>query len=212
LAAETSNAQTPEAWLKEEVERYEKQGCEGEGEGEGEEKAAWERVATIKPFFENARYITLSFEFVAFEGGAHENRQRQFATWDKETQTPLRLATLFPETERLLEVAEAEFRKARKLKPEDAFEENGYWFERGQFRLSEQLALSECGLLLHYNPYEVAAYAVGSMEVVIPPARLKGLSNLPLFSKPLLKAFGSCPNAPPSKPSPKRAAPRGKNT
>jgi hypothetical protein len=191
-------------WAQEELSRYEKQDCEADKDFS---QMPWERTLTVKHFFEDERYLSLSFEFVAFEGGAHENRKKQFVTWDKETKAPLSLAALWPEAEPFLALAEAEFRNARKLKPEDDFEANGYWFDKGRFRLSEQFAFTECGLLLHYNPYEAAAYAVGPIDVFIPFAKLKTLSKVPLPSKAFVKAFEFCPGTPPPKPPPKRQAP-----
>ena len=199
LEAETSTSNSPEAWVQEELARHEKQDCE---EDKDFAHMPWERTLTVKHFFEDERFLSLSFEFVAFEGGAHENRKKQFVTWDKESKTPLTLAALWPEAEPLLALAEAEFRNARKLKPEDDLEAGGYWFDKGQFRLSEQFAFSECGLLLYYNPYEVAAYAVGAIEVFIPFAKLSPLPKAP-SSKAFVKAFEFCPNAPPPKALPK---------
>jgi len=204
LEAETSTASSPEVWAQEELLRHEKQDCETDKDVA---QTPWERTLTVKHFFEDERYLSLSFEFVAFEGGAHENRKKQFVTWEKESKTPLTLAALWPEMEPFMALAEDEFRQARKLKPEDDFEEHGYWFDKGRFRLSEQFAFSECGLLLYYNPYEVAAYAVGPIEIFIPFAKLKTLSKLPLPSKSSTKALESCPNAPPPppRPTPQRA-------
>jgi len=209
LEAETSNAQAPAAWVEEELARHQQQECESDRELA---HMPWERTLTVRHFFEDARYLSLSFEFVAFEGGTHENRKKQFVTWDKETKTPLSLTSLWPEVEPLLQLAEAEFRKAQKLKPEDDLEAHGYWFDKGQFRLSEQFAFTECGLLLHYNPYEVAAYAVGPLDIFIPFSQLKTISNatapLPSQAQAFVKAFASCPNMPPQpKPPTKQRAP-----
>jgi hypothetical protein len=205
LEAETSTSNAPSVWVQEELARHETQDCEAD---KSEAQTPWERTLRVRHFFEDERYLSLSFEFFTFEGGAHENRQKQFVTWDKETKTPLSLTALSPEAEPLLELAEAEFRKAQKLKPEDAFEANGYWFDKGQFRLSEQFAFTECGLLLYYNPYEVAAYAVGPIEIFIPFAKLKALSKIPLPSKAFVKAFELCPNALPGAPPPPKPAPK----
>jgi len=211
LEAETSNSNAVDVWVQEELERYEKQDCETDRDTA---QTPWERTLTVKHFFEDERFLSLSFEFVTFEGGAHESRQKQFVTWDKEAKAPLSLEALSLEAEPLLALAEEEFRKVRKLKPEDEFEANGYWFDKGKFRLSEQFALTECGLLFYYNPYEVAAYAVGPIEILLPFSKLKPLYKTPPPppSKIFVKAFEGCPNAlapPPSppKPTPKPRAP-----
>jgi len=201
LEAEASSAHAPAAWVQEELARHEKQACEADGGA----PMPWERTLNFRHFFEDERYLSLSFEFVAFEGGAHENRKKQFVTWDKESKTPLSLAALWPEAEPLLTLAEAEFRKARKLNDDDDLEAKGYWFENGKFQLSEQFAFSECGLLLYYNPYEIAAYAVGPLEILIPFSQLRSISKAPLPSRAFVRAFASCPNTP---PPPKPVLPR----
>ena len=49
-------------------------------------------------------------------------------------------------------------------------------FEENQFTLPENIGLSADAIVLHYNPYEVASYADGSLILEIPLE--KGLAFL----------------------------------
>jgi len=49
-------------------------------------------------------------------------------------------------------------------------------FEENQFRLPENIGLAADAIILHYNPYEVASYADGSLILEI--SLEKGLAFL----------------------------------
>ena len=46
-------------------------------------------------------------------------------------------------------------------------------FERDEFYLPENIGLTENGLVLLYNQYEVASYADGAIELILPMNEVK---------------------------------------
>jgi hypothetical protein len=105
----------------------------------------------------------------SYLGGAHPNTARTYRSYDLQTGEPITLNAIFSpaalaEVEHL---AEVDFRRARGVPPGASLEEEGFWFEEGQFALNDNWAIVDDGLLFYYNPYEVAAYAAGPTEVVV---------------------------------------------
>ena len=77
-----------------------------------------------------------------------------------------------------LTIAEKEFRKNQEITDEQNLEEAGYFFEKGIYNLPTQFAITKDGLLLFYNNYEAAAYAVGQIVYTIPFDMLINVINL----------------------------------
>ena len=69
----------------------------------------------------------------------------------------------------LTRIAEAEFRRARKIAPYDSLKEKGFEFEGdARFALPTNFALTNQGLRLYYNTYEVAPYVMGPTDITVP--------------------------------------------
>lgn len=64
--------------------------------------------------------------------------------------------------------AERRFRADRGIAPDASLNSTGLWFEQDRFRLADNTALTREGLRLLYNPYEVASYADGPIDLVLP--------------------------------------------
>ncbi|HKY62130.1 MAG TPA: RsiV family protein, partial [bacterium] len=69
-------------------------------------------------------------------------------------------------------LGEKAFRRARDLPAETDLNDAGFTFENG-FRLNENFAAGPEGLIFYFNPYEVASYADGPTELLIPYSELK---------------------------------------
>ena len=65
-------------------------------------------------------------------------------------------------------MAESAFREKHKLTPDTSLNDGGFLFPDGDFILPENMAVNEQGILLIYNPYEVAAYALGRTVLLLP--------------------------------------------
>lgn len=72
-------------------------------------------------------------------------------------------------------VLESAFRKARNLPAAGDLKGEGFWVEPGKFPRSLNVGVRADGLLFHYDPYEVAPYAMGPTEVFVPFSDLVGM-------------------------------------
>jgi hypothetical protein len=137
----------------------------------------WEIKNTISVNYNAQSILSFQSEFYHFTGGAHGMTGVYFANFNSQTGKKLELTDLLiPGYENELnKVAEKIFRKVRELKSEDNFEEAGFWFERNKFALNENFGIKTDGLVFFFNSYEIAPYAMGPTEILIPYKEIKNL-------------------------------------
>lgn len=154
------------------VKKYEAN-CLEDPEGIGAWSLKFE--ATIRHSDENL--LSLEILQSVFTGGAHPNSSIEYVVFSLKTGQPIELAAIVPvgKAGELTKVAEKAFRKARGLKPEDSLEEAGFQFEGNEFALNDNFLVSPAGLEFSFDPYEVAPYAMGATQIIVPWADLKGI-------------------------------------
>lgn len=133
-----------------------------------DEMAGWEAQIEGMIQYESASLLTLSLDGYIFTGGAHGLSSRRLLNFDKAGAAEIDPETLFADIQGFRELAEAAFRAQYDI-PEDApVNSTGFMFEENVFSLPENIGFTPEGILLYYNPYEVASYADGPLEVVVP--------------------------------------------
>lgn len=135
----------------------------------------WELKSKADTTFTNPKLLTVQFESYTYTGGAHPNSNVSLYTFDRQTGRSLTLNDLVADTTALLSAVEQAFRADQKLQPQDNLEERGYFLQNGRFPLPASVGMGREGMIFYYNPYEVAAYAVGPIELTVPYARLKNV-------------------------------------
>lgn len=135
----------------------------------------WELKTMADTAYAGVKTLTVRFETYAYTGGAHPNSNLSFYTFDRETGRSLTLNDMVSDTTALLGVVEKAFRKQQDLLPQYNLEERGYFLRDGRFFLPANVGMSREGLVFYYNPYEIAAYAVGPIEVTVPYEQLNGI-------------------------------------
>ena len=131
--------------------------------------ANYEVEVTDTVLFQNDKYLTLRMDAYSYTGGAHPNSVAAIATFDLETGKRLRPIDLVKDLEKLYEQAEGKFRETQR----EAFEDGFHFTESWPFTIAENVGLTTDGLFFCYVPYEVAPYAMGFTEFVIPYAQLE---------------------------------------
>lgn len=125
----------------------------------------------------NDDYITISDFGYYYTGGAHGLEVAVYTVLNKKNGEPVENWTgLFKDTLSVMQIAESEFRKAKAIP--DNVPTNRDWFWNGLFYLPNNFAFTDAGMLFHYNSYEIAPYAQGATELIIPYDKLN-----PLFKK-----------------------------
>lgn len=113
------------------------------------------------------QYFVLKLEVHDYMGGAHGNIYTLLQNYSLSDGGLVDVRQLYDE-DALKVLAEAAFREKQGLSKEASLNDEGYMFPDGMFALPENMALTDSGLVLLYNPYEVAAYAQGATELLLP--------------------------------------------
>jgi len=113
----------------------------------------------------------------SFTGGAHGNYSTSYYNFDATTGQLLTLEDILMEEYEtgLKAVAEPIFKKAYLEEGMTKYSEVGFYFENDQFKMTHNFAITKEGLKFMYNPYDVAPYALGQQEILIPYTVLKEL-------------------------------------
>jgi len=101
-----------------------------------------------------------------YSGGAHGLSTTTLASFDAKNGQRLGVPDLlvYGFREDLTAIAEQAFRAARDIATDADLAEAGFRFEGESFYLSENVAVTKDGLLFYFNPYEIAAHALGPTE------------------------------------------------
>jgi len=157
----------------------------------------WSFERTVEPIHDDEQGLSFRLTESSYLGGAHPNTVTTYTTLYLTTGQPVALEDLLVDGDpsRLQELAEATFREVRELGPEDDLPAAGFRLgeepggdpvgagEAG-FVLSDSFAVTDDGLLFHYNPYEIGPYALGATTLTIPWAELDGVVAWPGHESP----------------------------
>lgn len=135
----------------------------------------WELKTEADTLYASPELLTVKLETYAYTGGAHPNSNVALYVFDRETGRTLSLTDLVSDSAALLNVVERTFRKQQDLSSQANLEEQGYFLQDGRFFLPANIGMNRTGMVFYYNPYEIAAYALGPIEVTVPYDQLSGI-------------------------------------
>lgn len=138
-----------------------------------EEITPWEAKIDGKIIFEDEMLLTIQMDSYIFTGGAHGHQAKRFLNFDKKRGSELENWQLFQNRSDFQEFAEQQFRKQEAIPAEASINDTGLMFERDHFYLPENIGFTNKGIKLLYNPYEVASYAEGPIELTLPYKEVK---------------------------------------
>jgi len=127
--------------------------------------------------FNSAQIITIESFNYSYTGGAHGNYGTVFYNFDVATGKEIKLKNLLVDKfePTLKAIAGPIFKKAYLEEGMTKYSEAGFYFDNDVFTLTDNFAVTKEGLKFVYNPYEVAPYALGQQEIIIPYPLLKDL-------------------------------------
>jgi hypothetical protein len=130
----------------------------------------WQVARSAFIIYVNEDFASVVVKNEGFLGGAHGFSDEQIFVFDGKSGKVLTWDDILsPDSKGIfLKAAEAEFRRARDIKPMETLEEAGFTFDDNTFTLSQNFALTDKGISLHYNPYEVGPYVMGATDFVVP--------------------------------------------
>lgn len=133
-----------------------------------EMSGTYEATVHVRDSYLSEGMLSVEMSQYTFTGGAHGYGSTVFANFDTESGEKLSADHLFLDTARLLAIAEQAFRDKYGIPSDSSINATGFWFENERFHLPESIGFSEKGAILHYNPYDIASYAEGAIEIVVP--------------------------------------------
>jgi len=126
-----------------------------------------QRVITLE--YAAPPLFTFSMADYWFTGGAHGNSIKLYFHYDIQQDSIIDIDQLFLPggLDTVTTLAEPVFRRQKAIPHQKSLEDAGFWFKDNTFHLSNSKGLTTEGLVLYYNPYEVACYAEGAIIVVL---------------------------------------------
>ncbi|MFC4095580.1 DUF3298 and DUF4163 domain-containing protein [Euzebyella saccharophila] len=133
-----------------------------------EEATVWEANIEGIVSYEDETYITIELNTYLFTGGAHGYGSKKFLNFDKIKNQELENWELFQNRDDFEVLAEEKFRTQESIPMDKNINSTGFMFDSDSFYLPENIGFTAEGIQLHYNPYEVASYVDGPIEVILP--------------------------------------------
>lgn len=133
-----------------------------------DESIPWEARIKGEVIYENQHLISIRLNSYLFTGGAHGYGSTHFLNFNKKNGEELGRNDLIKNRDKFEEFAEMKFRKQESIPDGASINSTGFMFDRDDFYLPENIGFTEEGLQLLYNPYEVASYADGVIELTLP--------------------------------------------
>jgi hypothetical protein len=135
------------------------------------------------------RLLVVSQNRANYSGGAHGSYDKQYFVFDREVTMLVRLPDLIREEARpsLKILLNRELRATKKLGANDSLQRAG--FSVDEVELTDNYFLSPQGLGFHWDPYEIAPYAEGYVEAIIPYTEIENL--LSPEGQRLIREFGN---------------------
>lgn len=128
----------------------------------------WEAKINGRVTYEDKNTLTIVLDSYLFTGGAHGYTTGRFLNFDKKKGNELEVWQLFKDKDDFTRFAEAKFREQEKIPKEQPINYTGFMFARDSFHLPENIGLTNKGVQLLYNQYEVASFADGPIELILP--------------------------------------------
>jgi len=130
--------------------------------------ASWEASATATVGFQSKNILNVVIEYYIFTGGAHGIGAVRSLLLNPKTGKTIPVNMLFSDTSKVTPLVEQAFRKKFNIAATASLNDEGYFFPNSAFILPKNILFKEQNLVFHYNPYEVASYASGPIDIEVP--------------------------------------------
>ncbi len=139
-------------------------------QNEGEDSiSAWAFKRLFTVIHNDYRLFTIKHFEHSYAGGAHANSFTHYHHFNPVSGKKIYLDDVFIQgyKNKLIAIAEKKFRAQLKIGENANLDDEGFWFTGKVFSITENFWLDSIGIHFLYNPYEVAAYTVGTIEIEI---------------------------------------------
>lgn len=115
---------------------------------------------------QNDKTVVVRTTYYLYTGGAHGYGATIFQNFDAKTGQLLTHNDLISDKKSFTDFVEKKFRLQYNIPPDANINSTGFFFEDDQFKLPQNIAVTDKEVILLYNPYEAANYAEGQLRFV----------------------------------------------
>jgi len=135
----------------------------------------WEKVKSVKIHFNELEFLTLEYFDYGYTGGAHGLPISRFTVMNLQTGNTIMLDHIFRDGYKtdLKEIINKELRKKYELDPDRSLKDAGFFVS--DVDPTENFYVNKDGMGFYYNRYEVAPFALGSLDIFIPYGNLRNI-------------------------------------
>lgn len=141
-----------------------------------------EAILYAKPRYRNKDLTVVELGFFHYStGAAHGYSQIQFLNWNNKQKKSLRFTDIVKPNQNQAFNERLQQAHQQWLQKQDLGEDSPTQYQRlWPFQPSENIALTDAGVLVKYNSYEIAPYSSGQPELLIPYPQLQDILQ-PMF-------------------------------
>lgn len=145
--------------------------------GEAGASAGWSNESVMEIAHQGKSYVTTRCKTFTFTGGAHPNHFTHYEIYSSRDGRRIEFSDIVAEGRMagLRAVVEKKLREIAGITSDQDLKEKGFQFTPGQLEIGDSVGLMADGALFHFNPYEIAAYALGHFDVPVAYKDLQGL-------------------------------------
>lgn len=132
------------------------------------DKFGWEADVKASVIYQSENILNIEINHYTYTGGAHGYQGLRSLLFDPTTGKSISNDQLLTDNEAFKAFAEKKFRAKYKIPANKAINSTGLMFEKEKFQLPQNIFFTDKGLLLYYNSYEIASYADGTKELLLP--------------------------------------------
>ncbi len=143
----------------------------------------YEAEISIEETYRSKELATVALSQYTYTGGAHGNGSVAYVNFDIKTGEIILNEQLIKDKEGLSKIAEKKLREDYKIPESEDINSTVFWFENDKFYLSEDIGFEEDKVVIHYNQYEIASYADGSIDIELTFSEVAPFLNYSLEKK-----------------------------
>jgi hypothetical protein len=128
----------------------------------------WEAKVEGSIKYQSENILNIEIDHYTYTGGAHGYQGLRSLLFDPNSGASISTTDLFIDKVAFTAFAEKKFRAKYKIPINKSINSTGLMFENEIFSLPQNIFYTDQGLLLYYNTYEVASYAEGTKEILLP--------------------------------------------
>jgi hypothetical protein len=132
------------------------------------ESFPWEAKIKATVDYQSDSIINIKLNNYMFTGGAHGYEGNRSLIFNARTGRSLSYDQVFKDKKAFTAFAEKKFREKYKIAAGKSINSTGLMFVDDKFILPQNIFFKDNGVLLFYNAYEVASFADGTKEILIP--------------------------------------------